>query len=279
MSLTVAAIHDDSLITLVADTKVTWDGDEAKNRQTFANAMPKIVLLQQDVAVGVTGKDPDRVIEELVRRRDLPVEALLDLLARTPSAAFVVAALDPARLWMVADGDVDDRTEIRRAWAGDQSAYEMFQQRALEWPDGTETPFILLSSMQWLTSFNPVPSVGGYTLRAGSGDGRFGFLADQAWVGPWLTELVQPVDSQSVVLSVPPGGDSSTHHVLLLPGTGATTGALGIFIPETAVGLLFTHDRPWEAVRVDATDSRRFIESAFLSHKQTLEQPAAGFLG
>lgn len=239
MSLVVAAIHDNDQITMVSDTKVSFfysDGrrDDGRTRRTYFEALPKIVLLRPDLMVGVTGDNPHEVIADLVTHRDDSAENLLDHLSMMTSAGFVVAALRPTRLWSVSGGKVDDRTPVRRAWSGDRPAYDIFRTSWDEWPPATEVPFLLSSSMQFLTSFDPLSSVGGFTLTADTQADGFRFQ-------PWVTAV------------------TVSHQVHILPGEDPTRGTLGLLIPQTDVGLVFRHDQPWNAERVVASSPRSLI--------------------
>lgn len=250
MSLVVAAIHDDDRITMVSDTKVSFfypDGhpDEATTRRTYFEALPKIVLLRPDLMVGVTGDNPHVVIEELIGHRDDTVDELLAHLVAITTAGFIVAALRPARLWSIGGGGIDDRTDVRRAWSGDGRAYDVFRTHWEKWPTDTDIPFLLSSSMQGLTSFDPVPSVGGFTLTAATYDDGFRFQ-------PWVT---------TVFLS---------HNVLVMPGQDPTRGALGLLIPATGVGLLFPHEHPSAPTRIGANASRAMADLASIHHGQRL---------
>lgn len=132
MTLVVAAFDDDHF-TIVSDTKVTWeyaDGhlDAARSRDTYFEALPKLVRLRGDLVVGVAGRDPLKVIERLVEVRSGSVEDVLAHLEGEDKNEFVLAALNPRQLWEVKYGRRDDRTEVpRRAWAGDSEAWDAFR--------------------------------------------------------------------------------------------------------------------------------------------------------
>jgi hypothetical protein len=239
MSLVVAAIHDGDQVTMVSDTKVSFfypDGhpDAARTRRTYFDALPKIVILRPELMVGVTGDSPHEAIADLRTHRNDSVDHLLAHLATMTSAGFVVAALHPARLWSVSGGRIDERTAVRRAWSGDLSAYDVFRMSWDKWPAETEVPFLLSSSMQFLTSFDPVASVGGFTLTADTRTDGFRFQA-------WVTAV------------------SVSHQVHVLPGDDPTRGTLGLLIPQTGVGLVFRQDRPWVAERVGAAAPESLI--------------------
>lgn len=258
MSLVVAAIHDDQ-ITMVSDTKVSFfyaDGqpDESRTRRTFFEALPKIIVLRPDLLIGVTGDRPHEVIADLIAYRNASVEDLLDRLGAFTTAGFVVGALNPARLWSIDRGDVDDRTSVCRAWSGDQDAYNVFRRSWDMWPPGTDVPFLLSSSMQFLTSFDPVSSVGGFTLTADTQADGFRFQ-------PWVT---------AVELS---------HQIHVIPGQDPTRGALGLLIPQSGVGLLFRHEQPWSAERVSATSPHSFTQAVAETFGESLIEtsPPPGF--
>ena len=265
-----------SLVVVDCSDDEAHANDDARTRATFDEALPKIVLLRPDLAVGVTGDDPHRVIEALASLRDASIDDLLAHLVSQTSASFVVAALKPARLWMVSDGRVDERTtEVHRAWAGDRTAFNHFQARFHDWPDDTDVPFRLLSSMQWLTSFEAVESVGGYSVRVATVDGGFEFVADWSFVGPWMLEAAMSVSDSGASLraTVPAGGDATTHRIVLLPGADPTRGALGLLIPEASVGLIFPHEQPWEPLRVASTSPGELAGLAWERHQQVLKVP------
>jgi hypothetical protein len=155
----------------------------------FKNAFPKLVILRDDVAVGITGDNPDSVLQRLIGFRDQPIEDLLEAMISIDYASFVVATLNPSlQLWKVSAGSSEERSSVGRCWAGDHNAYEIFQQRYHEWPEDIGPAFRLMSSMQWLLSFNLIESVGGYLTRAATTSEGFRFVADPMTIGPWFLE-------------------------------------------------------------------------------------------
>jgi hypothetical protein len=282
MSLVVAGIHNDH-ITMVADTKVSFydrDGrpNERQTRDTYFQALPKVVLLRPDLLVGVTGDDPDRVMERLVTHRDESVAAVFDHLRTEGAASFVVAALDPLSLWVVADGHTEDRTSVGRAWAGDIAAFELFQARSLDPGMSDADPcFKLMSSMQWLTSFNPVKSVGGTTIRLTSRADGFHFSPMFARIGPHYMEVESATFTNGnlkVTYVVPGGVDGSTYQIIVVPGGDPTPGALGLLIPETGRGLVFSQERPWESDVVAASTVQELAGTALAECGQVLTTPS-----
>jgi hypothetical protein len=244
MTLVVAGIHDEDRISIASDTKLTWDYDAARTSRTYENALAKVVILREDVAVGVAGYDPHGSIRQLIDARDCSVEELVEQLRPLDHAAFVVAALKPARLWMVDGGEVAERTDVGRAWVGDPAAYNTFQARYHDWPGNTDGPFRLMSSLQWLTSFNTAGSVGGYTIRAsGTPGGGFLFVPDVAVMFP-VAEL------------------------FVFAGRGQTRGAVGLLHPHAGEGWLFRHESPDESVSIPSSTPEEFVRIAQEQHGQ-----------
>lgn len=287
MSLVVAAIHDGDQITMVSDTKISFfhrDGhaDEAKTRRTYFEALPKIVLLRPDLIAGVTGDDPDAVIERISAHRHESVDRFLEVLSEEAGADFVLAALNPPALWQVVGGKVDERTSGRRAWAGRLDAYNIFQSKFHNPGHGEDQAFRLLSSMQALTSFDPIESVGGLTLMATSTDDGFRFVPGAALIGPHFVQIETiRIEGDRVTLRavVPPGVDPTMYQTFVLPGAEPTRGALAFLLPQTGRGVLFRESRPWEAVWVPASTTTDLAAAALAEHGETViaTGPPPGF--
>lgn len=274
MSLVVAEAHDEG-VTLVADTKITVDADARRTRRVLEFALPKVVILDASTVVGYAGPDPLGLLRNIVGWRGHPVERILasaEALAAN-GASFVVAALDPApQLWRVADAVAESRQAVGRAWVGDQDAYAIFQQKYHEWSDDVEASFRLLSSMQFLTSFDVAPSVGGYVTRIGTSTEGFRFVADRSTILPWrmVSQVALDRGSMRVKFSVPPGGDPNSYSMLMAVGRQPTIGALAYLIPEARSALLFRADTPWDPVRLDVCSMNELTDRAGAEHGQTL---------
>jgi hypothetical protein len=63
-------------------------------------------------------------------------------------------------------------------------------------------------------------------------------------------------------LSVPEGGDPAGYDFNIVPGQDPTRGAVALFIPQTGKGLVFSEDRPWEAVPMSARTSDELATAA-----------------
>lgn len=241
MTLIVAAIHDGDRVSIVSDTLITWEGDSPDEPE--AHRLTKIVILRSDLAVGVTGHDPEARIRDLVSLRDAPVEQLLEELRQDRAAGFVVASLGPPALWEVRDGGVHPRTSHGVAWDGvNQDAYRAdFRARfESEWsktPLAQDVGFRLMATMQALTSFGLVPTVGGETVRVGADDDGFRFVADSGWI-------------------------VGVRKWFIFSGRGLTRGASGILDVTQGRGRLYRHEHPDEAVVLLAETPEMFVELA-----------------
>jgi hypothetical protein len=252
--------------------------DEAKTRQTYFEGLPKIVLLRPDLLVGVTGDDPDLVIERLIAQRSAPFQSVIAFLKTQRNADFVIAGLNPTALWSVLDGRAEDRSVSRRAWAGDLDAYNIFRSKYHDPGHGDDVWLRLLSSMQFLTSFDPVESVGGITLMASTFDDGFHFVSGASMIGPHdlQVESIQlEGDTLTLRAVVPPGVDPTMFQTFVLSGAEATLGAVAFLIPQTGQGLLFRQDRPWEAVRIPASTTRELANAAWAIHSESVVATAS----
>ncbi len=275
VSLVVAQIHDGG-ISLVSDTKITHKFDETWTRQVFKNALLKLMILRDDVVVGITGDNPDIGLRWLVEFRDQSVEDLVKAMVNIDYASFVVAELGSSpQLWKVSAGSTEERSSVGRCWSGDHDAYELFQQQYHEWPEEMDPAFRLMSSMQWLLSFNPVESVGGYLTRVATTSEGFRFIADPTMVGPWFLEGLSQAtpDSLRFTFHAPPGGDPNGYHILPVAGRSPTASALAYYVPQAGVSWLFCHESPWKAVTLRTDSIPELIELAATKHGRALADP------
>src|SRR3546814_14645247 len=97
--------------------------------------------------------------------------------------------------------------------------------------------FRLMSSMQWLTTFDPVDTVGGTTMRVTSHADGFRFSAMFTRVGPRYMEVESATfvgGTLRVTFRVPEGVDGSTSQIIVVPGDRPTPGAVALLIPESS---------------------------------------------
>lgn len=287
MSLVVGEIHDGG-VTLVADTKITWEDTNypsaLRDRHVFeaGNALPKLVILRDDLCVGVAGQDLVRVIPALVAMRDRPVDDITAFATNSPKASFVVAVLsDSPALWQVDSGCLEDRTAVGRAWVGVQAGYEIFQARYNEWQGQCDAAFRLLSSLQWLLEWRQVPSVGGYLTRVGTHPQGFRFCPDASYVfAKELQGLVSPNSLGGGTLTLPVQLSPDLHQTKLglecAVGQRPTFGALAYLVTGSGRGLaiLFPHATPTEPVSIEAETMAELLKLASQDYGQYLSAPS-----
>lgn len=245
MTLVVADVFADDQIALVSDTLVTWDPGE-RVATPGTEELAKLVILRDDLAVGVSGTDPHGRIRDAIAMRDSTVEDVISMLEEDPYAAFIVARLDPVGLWQIEPGRAVEVTARGHAWSGDEAAHDdeylpRFNREFLNDP----LPFRQMTAMQALTSFRRAATIGGRALRVVTDEGRFRFAAD--------AQYVLGVEDSAVAV-----------------GEAPTPGAVGVFYAHLGTGGLFRHEAPDLPVRIDARSIDEFCELASVRHGQTL---------
>lgn len=277
MTLVVAVVDRvTGAVHLGADSKVTWVLDETRTRRVYTEPALKLVLLGQDVAVGFAGDGPETLASAVANLVELPVDDVLEALAGIAGASFVVAQRDPIRIWSVShERGIEDRTAIGRAWAGDTSVYSMFQARFTDFPE--EPPlFQLQSTMQHLIHLAKPDSVGGYTILASaSGDAPFRYL-------PLRSDLWPESADESAAVNVRPNADGTANFTLrasfaegplvlhVLPGTGPTPGALGLYVENAGAGYLYRDRAPALRLKIQASTVDAFARRAETDYRQSL---------
>ncbi|MGW0039465.1 hypothetical protein [Gordonia sp. NPDC003376] len=250
----------DGRVTMLADTKVTHETDEAWNRQVYTRPMLKIVVVDDDVAVAVAGNWPQSSIQRAVGLRGRTpaevVEALKQFsaeISREHGApkSFLIAKRAPGpRLWRIREGEVDAADEkAPRLWIGDRAGFSAFQSVYLTEILDQPLERRLAVATQAAVAIGDVASVGGYVTRVtGSANRPFRFRSDPSGSGPWETEgrIVERDGSPVLQMRVPPGVDPSQHSRIGVPGSDHTFGAMAFYSPETKTARLWTHDTPWE---------------------------------
>ena len=261
MTLVVAQIDGNS-IAIVSDTKVTYRDDATRTRRTFENALPKIVLLNPMLAVALAGNVDDRLLTTVASLRGHSTTQVLNALHAVAAVTFLVADVEEMRLWSVGNRHLEERTHLRRAWAGSRDAYEVFIRKEAEWPEDSSMSFRLTTSMQFLTSFDVVDDVGGYTLTAiGQRSRGFAFAP--------MRQTTFPAMFDGFVFDA-----SEVVQLQQFAGTGNSFGALGLWLANVQRGLLFTHEQPWVPVSIDAATAEAFVQSAAASLGQLLTAPS-----
>lgn len=254
MSLVVAKLHGEC-ISLVSDTKITIHEDKKDAHQrtlrVYEFPLLKLVIVRRDLAIGVAGVDPAGALRTAAEHWDEPLETLCDALQKYTTGrntGYVIAALNPARLWHIADGTTFQRTARGDAWEGEPAAYKEFQELYDAW-EGIEgvkddVDFRLMSSMQRLTSpfFAQHATVGGHTIRIATGPQGFCYVPD-----PTAT-LNSSLDSRMF------------FKLRYAVGFDATPGAFGCFVEGCRNQILFRHKLPWNPISVEASTIEALVE-------------------
>lgn len=245
MTLVVAAFHAD-LVYFVGDTKITDDDDEIRTANLFAEARVKILLLRDGLAVAVAGCYAEQTIEEIMRLRHAPVDVVLNAVERIPRGDFLVAALDPARLWKVRghDGVREEVPPETIVGIGDENAVEHVRQEFVH-RAGTKAPLDTLRGIMGQVILDgDYPGVGGYPTTATSVSGVFRYALDGFAVAP-RSEAELAVDDQGIpiLLITAPGSSGDWYHGVVMPGGDPTPFAIGVHISEAGIGLLFRQER------------------------------------
>jgi hypothetical protein len=272
MSLVVAQVHE-GLISLVSDTKVTRVGHDGFTRHVFENAFPKLLILRDNLCVGLAGNDPENVADALIGARHQSVEDIARKAGSMPHASIIVASLLPEpQLLQIVQGSIEDRTSLGRAWVGDPDAYSIFQQRYSGWPAGVEEPFLLVSSLQWLLSFGSIPSVGGYLTHIASTSNGFRYVPQTSFVGPEMLNSAAGMVNGNVEVrfSTPPSGDTTVHSHLCAVGVHPTPGALAYLLAPVGVAVLFPHDAPHKPIKMSVQSIGELVHRALAEHGQSL---------
>jgi hypothetical protein len=244
----------------VADTKITFDRryPDEYNRHVFERAVPKLVVFSRSVCVGVAGGDPRGAVRLVTQCRQSPVHELvsrLKLATETTDREFLICALSPQpRLQVVFKGDVHDRTSIGQAWIGDADGFDAYQRARSAVPDETDPGLEMLMSLQSVLGNAAVPSVDGFHVRVAAASDGFRFVGDATtwYEGEWHGT----VSGTHMNLSAE---DAQPLTADCLPGRDPTRGALAFVLPEApngGFGVLYTHQQPWQAIRLESARSR-----------------------
>jgi hypothetical protein len=289
MTLIVARITDsrDGRISLLADTKITYsNGDETANRQVLGRPGQKVVILNDDVAVGFAGDNPDTALRHVVglRGRGFTRSDLLGNLTSFSGASahasrsfLVVERFPVPRLWQIINGRFEERTDVRLSYVGDTDAYNRFRSRTLEWGESSGTEEMgFVGSMQSVVTMDDLPTVGGYVVRVtGDRTTPFRFRGDPGMVAPWLTNAIvaKGEDKIHIRFETPPGGDSTEHARVDIAGDGKTFSALVHAIPQSGFAWMHTHEEPWaDPIKIRAK-SLADLTSDAARHGQQLKPP------
>lgn len=285
MTLVAAALASDgSSVCIAADSKVTWQGDATLSRQIYTSPVLKVILLDDDIAVGCAGAGPAFMAEKVAGLRGHPVIDVLDSLRAVAGSSFLVVQRAPARIWRVsAEDGVEDLTSLGRGWIGEHGAFNEFQQRFDDFA-GLGVAFQVQSTMQHVVhalqhdTVQEQGSIGGFVVMANATPtSPFRYVGLQSDLAP---AAMGPPD-----LSVSPGTSPGTVNATLkfdlferpltlrtLPGDSPTPCALGLYVENAHLGHLFSHEEPAVRILVRARSAAEFAAAARNVHGQHLTE-------
>lgn len=285
MTLVVAGLAPDaSSVCIAADSKVTWQDDATLSRQIYTSPVLKVILLNDDIAVGCAGAGPDFMAQKVAGLRGHPVNDVLESLRAVAGSSFLVVQRTPASIWRVsAEGGVEDLTALGRGWVGEQSAFSEFQQRFDDFA-GCGVAFQVQSTMQHV-----VHVVQHDTVYEQGSIGGFVVMASATQTSPFryvdLQSELAPAAMGRTDFTVSRGVSPETINATLkfdlfegpltlrtLPGDGPTPCALGLYVENAQLGHLFSHQEPDVRILVRAPSAAEFVTAARTVHGQHLAE-------
>ncbi|MFN6552270.1 hypothetical protein ACP6C7_09805 [Mycolicibacterium septicum] len=294
MTFVIAKITDanSGAVTLLSDTKVTDRIDDTASRRTLSNPGQKVVIVDDDIVVGVAGDTPASAVNRVAELRGQSVYGIEDALrafsaemheTAGASKSFLVVARTPEpRITVISRGQQEDRTAIGTGWIGDREAFnafsEVFQDDSAPGELGLDARFFF--AMSGLIAWEDVDTVGGYLVRvSGRSDKPLRFMPDTGLVMPDDingTIIHKPHGQATLDLSLADGADPTRHMRLPIPGTGLTYSALAHYIPEARTAWLHTHEHPGDQPKRLTVDSlSELVEVAQSKYGQFLDTTVA----
>jgi hypothetical protein len=236
--------------------------DEDKTRQVFTRAVPKVLLLRGDLAVGMSGADLTWTARQLIGMRNDPVDDVLGILQEFDDVDFLAAHLSPGgpRLWRATRGALTEFTNEGRTWVGDQPAYETYLRLYAGFPAAAAVDWRMLSSMQGLVNVYRSTGVGGFILRVATGPAGFCFVPAPAQVLGGNPAGLGQTDAFAVLAGLP--ASHSGYQIQPAVGRPPTAGALGFVIPQVRRGWLFPHDEPWSSKELQVDSAQELVVAA-----------------
>ncbi|MBD8205182.1 hypothetical protein IFU08_09300 [Microbacterium sp. CFBP 8790] len=261
----IAAVAFESGIAIVSDTKVTYAEDAIQSARVFDLALPKIVLLRDQIAVAISGERPMETVRQLVQRREDDLGDIVDHLRGVKDAGFIVASTAGPSLWTVGDGKVASVPAGELALEGNPDAFgdltRLYNDSQEKWGEVQA----LIGAMDQLAGpLGRHPSVGGYCLTAVGASEGFRFLSRGTTVAPRALESTAstPGELTSTMGITLPAGNSAWYQSVLLGGRGKTPGAVGIYVRQAKAGRLYAHVNPHEGETISASDVSEFAALA-----------------
>jgi len=273
MTLVVARKFPNS-IQIVSDTKLSFD-DHRRTKHIEEDSLLKCVALSPTCSVAFANDSQIAIdaISPLLRSRslgraDVRAHLLEHCRIRERRADFILAtSTDRGGIDLIRDGHIYGDRE--NGWIGEQGAFEEYQSRYLakdpyRRDSGTEIDQAakMRDALQSVIDSRAVPSVGGYTISTISPlspiAGR-GFRYIPNSFGSGFQPVSNTTEPTSMMRTVGVAG-GSFNYTILVPGAPGV-GAVGIYILESQVGVLYFPARSWSPIVYRNKSCREFIES------------------
>ncbi len=255
MMTLIAGVTHDAGSTLVADTKLSFRKNSIESSRVFTNAMNKLALVTDHIAVAISGEDALLIEERLFRLEDKSALSVVEHLKSETDGGFIVAQHASTRLFVVADGAVEIIEASRVALEGSCDAFTTYRSLYAA-GEGTFHPSenLRASLDSMVYGLHRHPAVGGFTLSVHDTEAGFRYSAGQSRIAPDMVET-----AAGWVL---PAGRSDWHDVMVLQGGGATPRAVGIYLVQAQQGRLFPQDAPYAPEILKSNSMRSFVEAA-----------------
>lgn len=254
MTLIAGAVHD-ARSTLVADTKLSFRRNSIESSRVFTNAMNKLALLSDDIAVAISGENALLIEERLFQLGDKSALSIVDHLKSESGGGFIVAQHKGSHLFVVAEGNVEMVSAGQLALEGSRDAFATYRSLYAA-GEGTFDPSdnLRASLDSMVYGLHRHSAVGGFALAVRDTDEGFRYLSGQSRIAP---DMVKTSHGWAL-----PAGRSDWQDVMVLRGGGATPRAVGIYIVQARQGRLFPQDSPYCPVILNANSMPAFIDTA-----------------
>jgi len=305
MTLVIASIHDNQ-ITIVSDSKISYDNDETTTRdELLRKPTLKCLIVSPTIAVGLAGslpKDTDRLYRAIYSSPDdvdQTLATLRDRSARYPESFIAATLLPRPTLWRIRKGSVVSIDKPGRCVIGDQESYELYMAREerCKHPNSTDVDEAqaLRMAIQYFINIDNGPTYRSEPDKAairgflGTSDGDFdrtigGYLTEILttpsgfWYEPH-TQLTLP-DRMSYHIEQGECGrthlvartdDPVVHQRYTLVGGPPNRRAIGFCLPEAKSGIFYPDGEPWNPTVFSAVSSaEEMVRTVWTDYRQML---------
>lgn len=262
----VAGCRFASGILLVGDTKITHSSERTTAESVVEAPFPKVVLLSEDIAVGVAGLDPRAHVKNLTSLRGEPAESVLDYATSQMEASFVVARLSGNEIWEIDQGNIDVVNGSDIATVGDSQSCKVFGANLARWDEaGTPRHQGVVFSLSHMVVMGGSSAVGGYMISAVGHEGKFR-LSGIAQATIYPGESTQQLAAKGLL----PSDGLRIQDWQVLHGAGQTYAASAFFLASLQRAVLYTHESPWVGVDIAAASRSDLAQTAESRYSQAI---------